>query len=73
MLGAQYPPYVVTDEQKRRWAMAAEMAQGMFGDVDGANVWSATRAIYNGPWPTDDADITPAADGSDSGPTEPGV
>lgn len=51
-----HPPYVRTAEQRRRWDLAAAIAEGIFGDTDQANVWSATRALYQGPIPTDDLD-----------------
>lgn len=49
---AEYPPYVVTDDDRTRWAEATRIARQLFGDVGEANVWSATRSIYHGPIPT---------------------
>jgi hypothetical protein len=46
----QYPPYVRTDEQRRRWELAAGIARLLF-DVE-ADVWVATRTIYRSPLPT---------------------
>ncbi len=48
-----YPPYVVTSEERRRWDLAAGIARQLFGDVDEASVWMATRAIFRGGIPTD--------------------
>lgn len=51
---ALYPPYVCTPEQRRRWDLSERIARQLFGDIDGASVWMATRSIYNGEIPTDD-------------------
>lgn len=48
-----YPPYVITAEEKRRWDLAEGIARQIFGDVDEANVWTATRSIYRSETPTD--------------------
>jgi len=47
-----YPPYVQTDDQRRRWELSAGIAEKLFGEDGVAQVWSATRAIYAGPLPT---------------------
>ncbi len=49
---ANYPVYVVTSEERRRWDLAAGIARQLFGDVDEANVWVATRTIYRSETPT---------------------
>jgi hypothetical protein len=45
-----YPPYVNTDEERRRWDTCAEVAEAVFGDLPPASlaeqVWSATRSLY---------------------------
>ena len=53
----RYPPYVRTAEERRRWDLAAAVAEEVFGNPDGGgpgSVWQATRAIYSSPIPTDD-------------------
>lgn len=50
---ARYPPYVRTPEQRRRWDLSEGIARQLFGDVDEASVWMATRSIYSGDIPTD--------------------
>ena len=42
----QYPPYVVSPEERRRWWLAEWIAAELYGDLDPALVWQATRAIY---------------------------
>lgn len=63
-----YPPYIATGEQRRRWDLSAAIARELFGDVDEANVWQATRAIYKAPWPTDEPLPAPTNSGSRSEP-----
>jgi hypothetical protein len=48
----RYPPFVASEEERRRWDVAAAIARLLFGDVDEASVWYATRAYYRAPWPT---------------------
>jgi hypothetical protein len=48
----RYPPYVASAEERRRWDLAEGIARGIFGDVDEANIWMATRSIYRGRTPT---------------------
>lgn len=47
-----YPPYITNDEERRRWDVALAIARQLFGDVDEASVWMATRSIYKGDIPT---------------------
>jgi hypothetical protein len=53
---AGYPPFAITLEDKRRWDLAAELAEMMFEDLDPgerrAQVWSATRVYYQSDSPT---------------------
>jgi hypothetical protein len=48
-----YPPYIQTDEERRRWNLAEAIARELFGDLDAASVWMATRAIFRCEIPTD--------------------
>lgn len=52
----EYPPYVVTPEDRHRWDLAADAAEGYFADLEPAQrreqVWSATRALYHSDMPT---------------------
>lgn len=48
----RYPPYVVTEDQRKRWDLAEGIARQIFGDAGEAQVWQATRSIYHGPFPT---------------------
>ena len=48
----EYPPFIVTDEEKERWDAAAGIANELFGDQGEAQVWASTRAIYNSDIPT---------------------
>jgi hypothetical protein len=48
----EYPPYVVTADDKDRWDAAKGIADELFGDQGLGAVWSATRAIYGGPIPS---------------------
>lgn len=54
----KYPPYVVTDDERRRWDVCLELAESVFGDLPEAEratqVWAATRAYYTSPVPTGD-------------------
>lgn len=46
----ELPPYVQTDADRERWDLARGIAIELFGADDAANVWQATRSIYqNGP------------------------
>ena len=49
-----YPPYVVTDEQKRRWNAAKAMARQLAEEIGGdeTTVWLATRSLYKSDIPT---------------------
>lgn len=48
----QYPSGIQTPDQRRRWELAHALAQEIYGDLGPQHTWPATRAIYNGPWPT---------------------
>lgn len=48
---AEYPTYVVTDEERARWDAARGVAELIFGDLPD-QVWQATRAIYGSDVPT---------------------
>lgn len=56
--GTPFPPYVVTDENKRRWDVCLELAEAMFEDLDpgerAAQVWSAARVYYHSDMATGD-------------------
>lgn len=43
-----YPPFV-SPEDRQRWDNAKGIAEELFGDQGEAQVWSATRAIFNDP------------------------
>ena len=43
---ARYPPYVVSAQERRRWWLSEWIATELYGDLDPALVWQATRAIY---------------------------
>lgn len=46
----ELPPYVQTPADRERWDYARGIAVAIFGPDDTANVWQATRSIYqNGP------------------------
>ena len=48
-----YPPFVVTDDEKRRWDLAAGIAEEIFeAPDDPAAAWMATRALYRSSIPT---------------------
>lgn len=61
----EYPPYVVSDEDKRRWDLCVEAAEGLYADLPEserrAQVWSATRAFYTSDIPTGDPVKTTSA------------
>lgn len=42
-----YPPYVATEEERRRWNLALGVARLLFDTAP--DVWQATRAIYRSP------------------------
>lgn len=55
----QYPAFVATAEQRRRWdlsRLAAEKTADMIGG-NAETVWLATRSIYNSDIPTDPPEI----------------
>jgi hypothetical protein len=41
-----YPPFTRTEEERRRWRLAAGIARAIFDDAGEANIWMATRSIY---------------------------
>ena len=49
-----YPPYVVTPEQKRRWDAALAAARNIAPAIGGneQTVWLATRSLYKSDIPT---------------------
>lgn len=53
-----YPDYVTTDEQKRRWRLSIASAEKFARDTggDATTVWLATRSFYNSDIPTGDGD-----------------
>jgi hypothetical protein len=65
-LGGQtpYPPYIESAEERRRWDLCEGIGEALFGDLDPASVWLATRAIYRSDVPTGvsaRSDLDPAA------------
>lgn len=54
-----YPQYVTTDEQKRRWRLSIAAAEKFASDVGGDDktVWMATRSFYNSDMPTGDEEV----------------
>lgn len=51
----EYPDYVQTAEEKRRWDLCREAAEGVRKMVGGnaETVWLATRSLYKSDIPTD--------------------
>ena len=53
---AEYPPYVVTVEERRRWDLSVEAAEAYFADLEPRQrreqVWSAARVLYRSDIPT---------------------
>jgi hypothetical protein len=45
---------VVSSEERRRWWLAERIAAELYGDLDPALAWQATRVIYRSEIPTDD-------------------
>lgn len=46
-----YPPFVQSDEEKRRWDAAVAAAEAMWpGEAEQA--WSAARVLYRSDFPT---------------------
>lgn len=51
----RYPPYVISDEDKRRWELSVGVAAQALGEPkDSEAVWSAARVMYHSDIPTDD-------------------
>lgn len=42
-----YPPYVRSEQERRRWELATAIARRDFEGDGAAAIWMATRAIYN--------------------------
>jgi len=53
---ADYPPYVVSYEERERWDLAVGIATQIFADIGPDHVWLAARSIYHGPIPTRTSD-----------------
>lgn len=56
------PPYVQSDEQKRRWALAEGIVTKYFDDLPEPSrteqIWQGTRALYHDPTiPTGDGHV----------------
>ena len=47
----EYPPYVGTDEQRKRWDFAAGIAEETFPDLPD-QAWQMTRSLYGSDLPT---------------------
>lgn len=43
---AEYPPYVQSEDERRRWDLSAAIARQHFGEAGPDHVWTATRSIY---------------------------
>jgi hypothetical protein len=48
---ARYPPFITTQDERRRWRLCAGIAESIFDD--GSNIWAATRSLYRSDLPTD--------------------
>jgi len=49
---ASYPPFVNSANEQQRWDLAARIAEELFGDLDPAATWMATRSLYSSEIPT---------------------
>lgn len=49
-----YPPFVCTEDERRRWDLAAQIVERVFGDLGPVGSQMATGAVYRSDWPTDD-------------------
>jgi hypothetical protein len=51
-----YPPYVVDDDDRRRWDLCLAIATELFTDpkagFGSADIWFATRSMYHSNVPT---------------------
>lgn len=60
----EYPSFVLSPADRRRWDAAKAAAAAMFADLPAteaaAQTWSATRVLYNFDIPTDDSGRIPA-------------
>jgi hypothetical protein len=45
---------VCTEDERRRWDLAAQIVEVVFGDLGPVGSLMATGAIYRSHWPTDD-------------------
>jgi hypothetical protein len=52
----QYPPYVVTEAERRRFRLAWGIADRIFSEDGAAAVWQAARSIYQSDLPTEGVD-----------------
>lgn len=60
-----YPPYVKTDEERRRFDLARERAAELFdAPPDSEQVWMAARALYRSDIPTGEASAAPPGSGA---------
>ena len=51
-----YPPWIESTEARRRWDLSAAIARELFPEPgSAADIWMATRSIYQGPWKTGEA------------------
>ena len=48
-----YPPYVITEAERKRWDLAEGIARLIFDDAGEAQVWQATRSVYRSDIPTE--------------------
>ena len=59
------PPFVISDEDRRRWELAEAVAVRIFGGEDAAGIWQCARVLFNSDVPTGDLDdAPPTASGS---------
>ena len=49
-----YPPYVQTEDERRRWDASLAIARQLFADDGEEAVWFSARSIYKGDIPTDE-------------------
>jgi hypothetical protein len=50
---SSYPPFVTTEDDRKRWRLAEQVAREVFGTETPAEViWLATRALYRSTIPT---------------------
>lgn len=49
----RYPPYISTEDERKRWDLAEGIARLIFDDAGETQVWQATRSIFRSDIPTD--------------------